>query len=67
MKNSAAMQNILAVRDAAIAEAIEAADGHRAADLFALWLAVGMLVLVIAVTAGVASLFTAASSAPSPC
>jgi methyl-accepting chemotaxis protein len=57
-QNSAAMQNILAVRDAAIAEAVEAADGHRAADLFSLWLALGMLVLVIAVTAGVASLLT---------
>jgi methyl-accepting chemotaxis protein len=57
-KNSAAMQNVLAVRDAAITEAIEAADGHRAASLFALWLAVGMLVLVIAVTAGVASLLS---------
>ena len=56
MKNSEAMQQILAVRDAAIAEAIDAADGHRAADLLALWIAVGMLVLVIAVTAGVASL-----------
>ena len=56
MKNSAAMQTILAVRDAAIAEAIDAADGHRAAELLALWLAVGMLVLVVAVTAGVASL-----------
>ena len=33
MKNSEAMQQILAVRDAAIAEAIDAADGHRAADL----------------------------------
>ncbi len=58
MRNSAAMQKILAVRDAAIAEAIDAADAHRAADLFALWLAVGMLVLVIAVTAGVASLLS---------
>jgi methyl-accepting chemotaxis protein len=58
MKNSAAMQNILAVRDAAIAEALEAADGHGAADLFALWIAVGMLVLVVAVTAGVASLLS---------
>jgi methyl-accepting chemotaxis protein len=57
-QNSAAMQNILAVRDAAIAEAVEAADGHRAADLFALWLALGMLVLVVAVTAGVASLLS---------
>jgi methyl-accepting chemotaxis protein len=58
MKNSEAMQSILAVRDAAIAEAIEAADGHRAADLFALWVAIGMLVLVIAVTGGVASLLS---------
>jgi methyl-accepting chemotaxis protein len=57
-KSSAAMQNVLAVRDAAIAEAVDAADGHRAADLFALWMAVGMLVLVVAVTAGVASLLT---------
>ena len=45
-KNSAAMQNILAVRDAAITEAIDVANGHRAADLSSLWLAVGMLVLV---------------------
>ena len=58
MKNSEAMQQILAVRDAAIAEAIDAANGHRAADLMALWMAVGMLVLVIAVTAGVASLLS---------
>ena len=56
MKNAAAMQQILAVRDAAIAEAIDAADGHRAADLLTLWLAVGMLLLVIGVTAGVAML-----------
>jgi methyl-accepting chemotaxis protein len=56
LKNSAAMQQVLAVRDAAISEAIDAADGHRAADLVALWLAVGLLVLVVAVTAGVAML-----------
>jgi methyl-accepting chemotaxis protein len=56
MQNSAAMQQILPVRDAAITEAIEIADGHRAADLFTLWLAVGLLVLVVAVTAGVAVL-----------
>jgi methyl-accepting chemotaxis protein len=56
LKNSAAMQSILAVRDAAIAEAIDAADQHRAADLVTLWLAVGMLMLVVAVTAGVAML-----------
>jgi methyl-accepting chemotaxis protein len=56
LKNSAMMQQILAVRDAAIAEAIEVADGNRAADLVALWLAVGLLVLVVAVTAGVATL-----------
>ena len=58
LKNSEAMQQILAVRDAAIAEAIDAADAHHAADLVALWLAFGMLVLVIAVTAGVATLLT---------
>ena len=58
MKNSAAMQKILAVRDAAITEAIDAADSHRAADLLALWLAVGMLALVVAVTAGVVSLLS---------
>jgi methyl-accepting chemotaxis protein len=56
LKNSQAMQQTLAVRDAAIAEAIDVADGHRAADLMTLWLAVGMLALVIAVTAGVATL-----------
>jgi methyl-accepting chemotaxis protein len=55
-QNSKAMQQILAVRDAAIAEAIDAADGHRAGDLVTLWLALGMLVLVVAVTAGVAVL-----------
>jgi methyl-accepting chemotaxis protein len=56
MKNSDAMQTILAIRDAAIAEAIDVADGHRAADLLALWLGVGILTLVIAVTIGVAML-----------
>jgi methyl-accepting chemotaxis protein len=56
MKNSDAMQTILAVRDAGIAEAIDVADGHRASSLVNLWLALGLLVLVIAVTAGVAVL-----------
>jgi len=56
MKNSDAMQTILAVRDAGIAEAIDVADGHRASSLVNLWLALGLLVLVIAVTAGVAIL-----------
>ena len=56
LKNSEAMQQILAVRDAAVAEAIDAADGHRAADLVTLWLAVGLLALVVAVTGGVAML-----------
>jgi methyl-accepting chemotaxis protein len=55
-KSTAAMQTILAVRDAGIAEAIDAADGHRASSLVTLWLAMGLLVLVIAVTAGVATL-----------
>src|SRR6185295_15061977 len=32
-KSTAAMQTILAVRDAGIVEAIDAADGHRAASL----------------------------------
>jgi methyl-accepting chemotaxis protein len=56
LKNADAMQSILAVRDAAIVEAIAAADGHRAASVLALWLAVGLLGLVVAVTAGVAVL-----------
>jgi HAMP domain-containing protein len=55
-KSTAAMQTILAVRDAGIAEAIDAADGHRAASLVSLWLAIGLLVLVVAVTGGVATL-----------
>ena len=54
MRNSEAMQTILAMRDAGIAEAIEIADGHRASSMMALWLAVGLLVLVIAVTGAVA-------------
>jgi methyl-accepting chemotaxis protein len=58
LKNSDAMQQILPVRDAAIAEAIDAADAHRAANLLTLWLAVGLLMLVVAVTAGVAVLLS---------
>jgi methyl-accepting chemotaxis protein len=53
-QNTNQMQYILAVRDAGIEEAIAIADAHRAASLFHLYLAIGLVALVVVVTAVVA-------------